>query len=299
MSRHSDFVKSLDRAARDAGGSFKTVSDRTDDLKQFAEHCRENNIQLRDIEGVKVRHVQSYIEARRADGVGTRTIQNELSAIRTALAAAGRAQFAQSPELSNKALGVSGASRAGTHVAIPEDRLREAISAAAERDGGVAAALELARALGLRSEEAVQSCKSLATWERQLERGQERVTVVYGTKGGRPRETTAFDKTRALNAIRAAREITRVQGGKLIDRPNLKSAMARFHNTARAIGLTGPHSPHSLRYAYAQDGLRHYAERGFTRHEARALVSQDLGHGDGRGRYIAMVYGKGGEGEEV
>jgi ammonia channel protein AmtB len=33
-----------------------------------------------------------------------------------------------------------------------------------------------------------------------------------------------------------------------------------------------------------------YQEQGFSSREVRAAVAQDLGHGDGRGRYVAQVY---------
>lgn len=54
-------------------------------------------------------------------------------------------------------------------------------------DEGLAAALEIARLMGLRSQEAVQSSQSLKTWLKAIERGETRLKVVFGTKGGRPR----------------------------------------------------------------------------------------------------------------
>ncbi|ECE8762116.1 DNA-binding protein, partial [Salmonella enterica subsp. enterica serovar Indiana] len=36
--------------------------------------------------------------------------------------------------------------------------------------------------------------------------------------------------------------------------------------------------------------LRYYLAQGFSRKEALAMVAMDLGHGDGRGRYVAQVY---------
>lgn len=77
----------------------------------------------------------------------------------------------------------------------------------------------------------------------------------------------------------------------LIDKPDLKSAMDYWHNQVARIGLTGAYSPHSLRYAWAQDAIRHYLAKGFNQKEALAMVAMDLGHGDGRGRYVAQVYG--------
>lgn len=68
--------------------------------------------------------------------------------------------------------------------------------------------------------------------------------------------------------------------------------MDYWHNQATLIGLTGAYSPHSLRYAWAQDAIRHYLAQGFSRKETLAMVAMDLGHGGGRGRYVAQMYGQ-------
>ncbi|EDF8126218.1 DNA-binding protein, partial [Salmonella enterica subsp. enterica serovar Dublin] len=36
----------------------------------------------------------------------------------------------------------------------------------------------------------------------------------------------------------------------------------------------------------------HYLAQGFCEKEALAMTAMDLGHGDGRGRYVAQVYGR-------
>lgn len=38
--------------------------------------------------------------------------------------------------------------------------------------------------------------------------------------------------------------------------------------------------------------MAHYLGLGLSIKEARAMVAMDLGHGDGRGRYIQQVYGR-------
>lgn len=78
--------------------------------------------------------------------------------------------------------------------------------------------------------------------------------------------------------------------GWLADKPALKSAMDYWANQAARIGVTGAYSPHSLRYAWAQDAIRHYLAQGFSKKETLAMVAMDLGHGDGR--YVAQVYGQ-------
>ena len=204
---------------------------------------------------------------------------------------AGRKQVAEHERLTNKSLGLSGASRNGTRQAITSEHYRNVLEVARVKDSGLAAALELARLMGLRSQEAVQSAQSLKTWKQAVEHGDTRLTVVFGTKGGRPRETVILDTDALKKALDNALAVAESRNDRLIDKPDLKSAMDYWHNQAAHIGLTGAYSPHSLRYAWAQDAIRHYLAQGFSRKEALAMVAMDLGHGDGRGRYVVQVYG--------
>ncbi|MBW6187029.1 integrase domain-containing protein, partial [Pseudomonas aeruginosa] len=99
-----------------------------------------------------------------------------------------------------------------------------------------AAALELARLMGLRSQEAVQSMQSLKTWKYAIERSDTRLTVVFGTKGGRPRKTVILDTIAVRKALDNALAIAESRHGRLIDKPDLKSAIDYWHNQAARIG---------------------------------------------------------------
>lgn len=90
--------------------------------------------------------------------------------------------------------------------------------------------------------------------------------------------------------MREAIKVAEIRGGKLIDKPNEKSAMSFYTRQMRNAGFVGKESPHSNRYAFAQVQLHGYLSQGFSRGEALALVSLDLGHGDGRGRWVERVY---------
>ena len=59
------------------------------------------------------------------------------------------------------------------------------------------------------------------------------------------------------------------------------------------MDLKGEIASHSLRYAWAQDRFREYLREGFERGDALVRLSRDLGHGDGRARYVKMVYLRG------
>ncbi|MFC3394283.1 integrase domain-containing protein [Brenneria rubrifaciens] len=281
--------------ARQAGGSHKTVHDRMALAQRFCERLLGQNVQIRRVEQLKARHIESYVRERLEQGITKRSLQNEMAAIRCLLKQAGRSRLAASERLSNRSLGLSGASRNGTRQAITAEHYRQVLETVRAKDAGMAAALELSRLMGLRSQEAVQCAQSLRTWKQALERGEIRLTVVFGTKGGRPRETIILNAGAVRKALENALAVAEQRNGKLIDRPDLKTAMKYWHGQASRIGLTGAYSPHSLRYAWAKDAIRHYLAQRFSEKEALALVAMDLGHGDGRGRYVAQVYGRRGE----
>lgn len=276
--------------AKKAGGSFKTVDDRIHIVQRFSSHLRSLNIQIQRVEQIKVRHIECYIQARLVQEIGKRTLQNEMAALRGVLQQAGRKQVAEHERLTNKALGLAGASRNGTNRAIMPEYYSKVLEAARDKDAGLAVTLELARLMGLRSQEAVQCCQSLKTWKQALEHGEIRLTVVFGTKGNRPRETVILDTGAVKKTLENALSVAEERNGRLIDQPNLQKAMNYWRGAIAEAGLTGTYTPHSLRYAWAQDAIRHYLAQGFSRKEALAMVAMDLGHGDGRGRYVMQVY---------
>ncbi|BAT40728.1 integrase domain-containing protein [Escherichia albertii] len=281
------------RLAQQAGGSHKTVHDRIKLAQRFCERLvLAQNVQIRRVEQLKARHIEGYVRERLVQGITKRSLQNEMAAVRCILKQAGRDRLAQSERLNNRSLGLSGASRNGTKLAITPDHYQHVLENARVKDPGLAAALELSRLLGLRSQEAVQSVPSLKTWRQALERGDTRLTVVFGTKGGRPRETVILDAGAVKKALDNALAVAEERHGRLIDKPDLKSAMKYWHSQASGLGLTGAYSPHSLHYAWAQDAIRHYLAQGFCEKEALAMTAMDLRHGDGRGRYVAQVYGR-------
>ncbi|WP_034950837.1 integrase domain-containing protein [Erwinia oleae] len=287
--------KQLVTLARQGRGSFKTVADRSKIADRFSERLATLNIQIRDVKHIKTTHIEKYIDSRKAENLSHRTLQNEMAAVRSILSAAGRNKLADPnhEKLSNQALGISGASRDGTKTAITDEKLTAIVSHTFKKDAGVALGIQLSRYLGLRTEETVQSAKSLRTWKQSLINGHERVRVVFGTKGGRPRDTTIFNREKVLSVLDAAIKYCDEHNGKLIDKPSLHAAIDRYRNVLREAGMIGKYAPHSLRYAYSRDAVNHHVENGMSRDEAEALVSMDLGHGDGRGRYIKQVYFKG------
>lgn len=290
----SKLSKQMVTLARQGGGGFKTIADRSKIATRVAERIAKLNIQIRDVKHIKTNHIELYVKSRQAEGISKRTMQNEMAAIRNMLTVAGRTKLADPghEKLSNSALGLADASRDGTKVAINSERYLAAFAYSDKQDVGVAAAMQVARCFGLRTEEAVQSVKSLKTWQLALSRGDDRVRIVFGTKGGRPRDMTVIDRDKMLSAVNHALKVAAEQNGKLVDKPDLKSAIDRYRNIVRDAGLVGKHAPHSLRYAWAGEAMEYHKSKGMSDDEAKAMVSMDLGHGDGRGRYIERVYNK-------
>ncbi|EAT3568529.1 DNA-binding protein [Salmonella enterica] len=278
--------------AKKAGGSYQTVDNHIHIVQRFSKHLRALNIRIQRVAQIKVRHIECYIQARLAQQIGKRTLQNERAALRSVLQLAGRGQVVEHERLTNKSLGLAGASRNGTNRAITPEYYCKVLEAARDKDAGLVATLELARLMGLRSQEAVQCCQSLKTWKQALERGETRLTVVFGTKGHRPRETIIQDTGAVKKALDNALAVAEQRNGRLIDLPSLQQAMNYWRKEIAQAGLTGIYTPHSLRYAWTQDALRHYLAQGFSDREALALTSMDLGHGDGRGWYVVQVYGR-------
>ncbi len=134
-------------------GQFKTVADRMKIADRMAERMLNLNIQIRDVRHIKTHHVELYIRSRLAESISKRTLQNEMAALRAIFNVAGRSKLADPAHecLSNSALGLSGASRDGTKVAISDERYQAVFSVIKIKDEGVAAAVQLSRCLGVKN----------------------------------------------------------------------------------------------------------------------------------------------------
>ncbi|MFP3984350.1 MAG: integrase domain-containing protein [Desulfurivibrionaceae bacterium] len=288
MSRKTQLKKELHNLAARTPGSGKTHDARKAIAQRLANTLHQIGYPLRSISEIRVKHIETYVQQRKQE-IRVRSIHNDMTHIRQILKEAGKHKIAEHNRLRNERLCGGKAERIPARTAPDPKTAEQIISTASEKDAGVGAGLQLQKELGLRSEEAVKSVKSLGTWERQLQQG-DKVRVVYGTKGGRPRDTRVPNVQQALTAVKTAREVADQRAGKLIDKPNIDSALRRYNRVAAQAGAKGAHSPHSLRYFYTQNIQNKYQEQGYSQQEARALTSQDLGHGDGRGRWVASVY---------
>ncbi|HCQ8393246.1 TPA: integrase domain-containing protein [Klebsiella oxytoca] len=294
-SKVEQFRRDFITQARKASGGYASTADRMRIAKYFLNYLRENGIKLRHTDSIKTRHFVGYLQSRKEQGISGRTVQNERSAIRGILFQGGRYKLADpdNPLLSNKALGLEPASRDGKKLPLTPDEFNKAFLAVEKKNPGVAAAMQLSYALGLRTKEAVEACKSVPSWKHALESGKNSVRVVFGTKGGRPRDTVILDRDSVMSAIKYAEKVMEKQNGKLIDRPDIRKTIDTYRYHVRRVGLTGKKAPHSMRYHFSQEAKSYYERQGYTEREIFAQVSMDLGHGDGRGKYVRQVYFKG------
>jgi site-specific recombinase XerC len=232
------------------------------------------------------KQLKGFVKERSESGISARSIQNQMSHIRRALAAVGRNDF--SDTYSNKDLGVPCGSRIGTGKIVDAKVYEQAlISAAPDTRAWICAMKEL----GLRQRELVRSSASLQQWERQLEKGQP-ITLHDGSKGGRSRQICipAERQEAALEAVRELIKIAEDQDGRVVDSATLESACKLVGDRLSAVGLVGENAGHSLRRDFAMKQYEHYKSEGFNEKHALSMTSSDLGHGDKRGRWVYNNY---------
>lgn len=273
------------------GGSTITLRATSNHMQIFSEYAAKN-FKLMKFDQVKPSHIHAFFDEIR-DGKSVGTLQNYAASLRSVLRLLGCKNVADSEHISNLELGISGRSRGGTHRAITQQEIDDAISAALKIDQGVSLLIELMNQFGLRIREAITSPKSLAMWLMALEKGSDYIDLIFGSKGGRPRRTRVFNKEEAVALIQRCIKYVNSNGGWLINRETREQALEFTYYTARKIGLTGEISPHSFRYAFAHRQFDCYLNLGFEEDVALAMLSEDLGHGNGRTTWVRRVYLKG------
>lgn len=283
MSRKRKLVHSLQSANAKIGGSCGTRASRKSLCNGIVSALQKQFPHLISAEQIGLRHVRAFLQQRKAKGLSVRSLQNDVAHVRNLLRDAGRDELLREPGMTNGSLGISGASRLGTKTPIGDSELSALLTSI--NDARFICLLHLQRDLGLRALEAIRSCESLSRWKRDLEEGKSVVEVFFGTKGGRRRQTHLPNPKRALAAISVAVKVIDAHG-HLAPGQTLKEATTWFRNKCHRVGLQS----HRLRYTFANVCVDHYLASGYSMREAFARTAVDLGHGDGRGRWIKMVY---------
>jgi len=287
----------MNREAANGAASFSTAATVADRFNRFAEVAKADG--LRRLEEVTREKVASYgqdLADRVANGeLSPSYAQNLVSAVNTVMNAATRGQWESvSP---TKECGIAQRSNVRDTPATSIDRERfEAAQAAATERGQ--AIVGLARDFGLRSKEA-----SLINAQAALKEAQDtgKVTIIYGTKGGREREVPITHERQIESLFRAAD--VQAQDRSLV--PNTQT-WAQFRdgelrNTRETLQEHGIKGIHDLRAAYASEryqaltGERTPLEGGQASKAddlaARKVLAVELGHGRERVDVIAAYIG--------
>jgi Integrase/Phage integrase, N-terminal len=297
MSRKTKLSSDMNSHGKKCGGATLTKKARQSTIRKFIVFLmRRGFTNILGLEQVRVKHVKLYIEMRLAQNGELRTLQNEMSHLRGILKDAGCVGVLNSPELTNANLGLAGASRAGTNKAMsPEEYERVRALAFLQNRPGMAALVDLERYLGLRGNEAIHAkTDTLERWLRELHTGGT-VEVIAGTKGGRRRTVHPVDVQAAIRAVEEALAVAKRQESHLVVREDgsaaggLKQSRSIYHGWAVRAGF----KPHAARYAFARAQVDGYKVRGMTEREAFVATALDLGHGDGRGRFVRSIYCRG------
>lgn len=235
------------------------------------------------------KQLKKFIEIRIKNEVTPHAIQTDVSAIRRAMIGAGR-HIDVVQLFDSKSLGVPSFSRSGNGIAVNENVLKNALEKA---DQKTASLILLQRHIGLRLNEALHAKHNLKSWLNILEKGGKDLRVTDGSKGGRPRTISIFESQReaVLNAIK--QNLIATENAKTSAIPqakSLESARRIYSRKLSKVGLENEYSSHSLRRAFACDQFKRYIEIGYSERNALSLVSNDLGHGDGRGRWVWNNY---------
>jgi hypothetical protein len=295
MSKKTELRADLNRIGYQLGGAHLTQEARRATFGTFAQVMREKGYGIQSAEQIGGKHLKAFVECRLAEGIRSRTIANEVSHVRAVLVHCGKEGLARNPAYSNQALGIGRSSRIGTKEPLSDAAMRGFLEYT-DRLGrsAIGHVLELQRALGLREAEAIRggNPETLARWLRELQ-GRGYVRVIEGTKGGRARDVHPADLNRAGSAIERALATLRASDqGYLVTRADgtpatgLKQALGIYRNLCHRAGIQS----HAARYAFTKERMQAYRNDGLSEREARAATSLDLGHGDGRGRYVASVY---------
>lgn len=290
------------------GGATATRRAMQSTASTFCKWLAKEGIRPNKPDEIHPKRIYAYVRAQLDAGKDPGTIKNKMGHLRQIIPKAFIAnKDGREHAITNEKLGIPERSREGTKRAISPAEFRERLERVA--DPAVRTAMQLEYEIGLRGLEAIRCSPWLKEWKRDLDAGSNYLYVSAGTKGGRSR---TVDITTNREAVRAAVE----SALKLVDKDGflvkpppprafaapervnrsasqpLRRAQSYYAREVRKAGFVGELAPHSARYAFAGRKIEAHVAAGMPRHLAARLVSQDLGHGDGRGRYVHNTYNR-------
>ena len=236
---------------------------------------------------LKAKHAEALVERWKQEGLSLGTIKNRMGVLRWMYDKVGKGHLMYRR---NEDYGIG-----NRQYATNENKARELTPEGLERikSEHVRLSVQLQRACGLRREEAM---KIDIAW---ADRGDRLVLKGSWTKGGRPREIPIETKAQR-DLLDRVKDFT--AGGSLIPAgSSYIEHLKLYENQTAAAGLE---KLHGLRHAYAQERYKNLtgrlapaaggkksgelsAQEKKLDHEARMLISKELGHGR---EAISVVY---------
>lgn len=275
---------------RHAKGASLTRARASSTWRALAKFAKEKKMILSP-EKMTSKQLMRFVEYRIEAGISARSIQNEVSHIRRSLEGSGR-DLGDLKDKKNNWSGHRLKVPVGSRIGGKPPADKAAVELVTRED--IRAAFALQAAIGLRMREAIQAGPSLRMWERELVHASSLgrgafLRVTEGTKGGRPRSVWLAPE-QIPGVLKAVKDASgQVIDGRLIQAQSLAAAARACERAALAAGF----ETHGLRRAWAVEQFARYVQDGLDRSQALKLLSNDLGHGDGRGRWVENNYLRG------
>lgn len=289
MSIRSDLKNSISKILKEnPSGSYAVQADRRNILKLFANDLVDLKFGLRDINGLKQKHIVAIIKFWQSK-VSISTIKNRLSVLRFLCKKINKSNLIPS----NAELGIG----RRTYVSV-ENRALHNPDFSKITNQYVYISLQLQRVFGLRREESLKIKPHMADKTDRLE--------LYPSwcKGGRGRVIPILTEEQRY-WLNQAKNLAGKFGNSLI--PQKKSYINQRQVYDKQVTRAGLRNLHGLRHAYAQ---RRYKEltgwdapknggptlKNLTReqrqidHQARMILTEELGHG--RKQIVANYCGR-------
>jgi site-specific recombinase XerC len=258
-------------------GSNATQHDRIQILMRFANDVVNQGFGLRDVRGLKQKHIVAIVKEWKLRGLSAATLKNRLSAIRLLC------------EKINKSAIIP----TNDDLKIPKRSYFSPINRAVNNpdfskisNPYIAVSLQLQRVFGLRREESLKIKPNMADKGNRLE------LLSSWCKGGRGRSIPIRTEEQRY-WLEQAKKIAKGFDSSLI--PSEKNYIQQRHIYDKQVSRAGIHNLHGLRHAYAQQRFKEmtgfeapinggpkYAELTIEQkeinHRARMILTEELGH---------------------
>ncbi len=263
---------------RNCEGSFSTQASRKRILLRFAEDLVSLGYGLRDIQGLKGKHVSATVQYWQNNHLANATVKNRTAALRYLCEKLNKINIVPS----NDQLNIG-----KRHYKPTTNKAIHNPDFSRITDANTRISLELQRVFGLRREEAIKIKPHLADKDTVLE------LFPSWCKGGRGRFVPIATQEQRY-WLEQAKIAAGKEGCSLI--PNNKSYIKQLYVYEKQVSRAGLKNPHGLRHAYVQQ--RYEALTGWKApidggptfkeltpeqkaidHRVRMILTEELGHG--------------------